>query len=262
MIRWEGDHLAVELPGARGLFTTRRGGVSEGPYATLNLGAHVGDDPGAVAENRDRVAALAGRDWSELRHARQAHGGTVARHTGGDVGDASPYRPDTDVAPARDAAAEEADGQVTTSGGAVVFAADCLPILIAAEGAVGALHAGWRSLNAGIVEEGVRALRDAGGEGRLEAALGPSARGCCYEVGEEVHEALPGGRRGRAHTGAAGGSANLDLAVIAKNRLEACGVDWVHDAGICTICSEPSLFFSHRRDGGATGRQAGVVWRS
>ena len=240
MIRWEGVHLAVELPGARGLFTTRRGGVSEGPYAALNLGAHVGDDPEAVAENRDRVAVLTGRGWSELRHARQVHGGTVAR----------------------DAAVEEADGQVTTGGGAVVFVADCLPILIAAGGAVGALHAGWRSLAAGIVEEGVRALREAGGDGRMEAALGPSARGCCYEVGEEVHASLPGGRRGRAHAGSAGGSGNLDLAVIAKNRLAACGVDWIHDAGICTICSEPSLFFSHRRDGGTTGRQAGVVWRA
>jgi copper oxidase (laccase) domain-containing protein len=102
------------------------------------------------------------------------------------------------------------------------------------------------------VEAGMRALRELGADGRIEAALGPSARGCCYEVGEEVHAALPGGRRGER---------NLDLAIVARQRLEEAGVDWVHDAGICTICSEPSLFFSHRRDGAATGRQAGAVWR-
>jgi polyphenol oxidase len=242
MIRWDGDHLAVVLPGAQGVFTTRRGGVSTGPYATLNLGDHVGDDPAAVAENRLRVAARAGRPWERFRHARQVHRRTVA--TGAER-------------------AGEADGQVVDSpeDAAMVFVADCLPILVAGEGAAAALHAGWRSLAAGIVAEGVEALRAAGARGRIEAALGPSARACCYEVGEEVHAALPGGR-GRAPAGEAGGSRNLDLAAVARRHLDAAGVDWVHDAGLCTICSEASLFFSHRRDGGTTGRQAGAVWRA
>ena len=243
MIRWEGDHLAVEMPGARGLFTTRRGGVSDGPYASLNLGAHVGDDPDAVRANRERLAGLAGRPWHAFRHARQVHGVTVA----GDVG--RPRVPESSLeGGVRD---EEADGQATADPGAaaIVFVADCLPILLARAGAVAALHAGWRSLAAGIVDAGVAALP---GEGGFHAALGPSARGCCYEVGEEVHAALPGGRRGD----------NLDLAAVAKQQLEAAGAEWVHDAGLCTICSEPSLFFSHRRDGGTTGRQAGLVWRT
>lgn len=246
MIRWDGDHLAVELPGARGVFTTRRGGVSEGPYATLNLGDHVGDAPEAVQDNRDRLAAHAGRDWGAFRHARQVHGAEIATDAVS-VTSSPLYQPRGDTQRA------EADGQVTADPGAaaVVFVADCLPILLAREGVVAALHAGWRSLAAGIVENGVAALP---GEGRLEAALGPSARGCCYEVGEEVHAALPGGRVGE--------SGNLDLAVVARKRLEAAGVDWIHDTGLCTICSEPSLFFSHRRDGGTTGRQAGAVWRA
>jgi polyphenol oxidase len=234
MIRWDGDHLAVALPGARGLFTTRRGGVSTGPYATLNLGSHVGDDAAAVEVNRERVAVAAGLSWGAFHHAHQVHGATVGRRN---------ERPC------------EADGQlVRHSGeGAAVFVADCLPILLAGGGAGAALHAGWRSLAAGIVEEGVRALREAGAEDPIEAALGPSARGCCYEVGEEVHEALPGGRTREG---------NLDLAVIARRRLEEAGVGRVHDIGLCTICSEASLFFSHRRDGAQTGRQAGLLWRA
>jgi polyphenol oxidase len=156
---------------------------------------------------------------------------------------------------------EEADGQLATAPGegVAVLVADCLPILLAGGGAGAALHGGWRSLAAGIVEEGVRALREAGAGGPIEAALGPSARGCCYEVGEEVHEALPGGRVRGAHSGA-GGPDNLDLAMVARRRLEGAGVMRVHDIGLCTICSEASLFFSHRRDGAPTGRQAGLLW--
>jgi polyphenol oxidase len=129
--------------------------------------------------------------------------------------------------------------------------ADCLPVLLAAEGGVAALHCGWRPLAGGIVEEGLRALREVGADGPVQAAIGPGARGCCYEVGEEVHAhfAAYDARRGR----------NLDLAAVARAQLEANGVE-VHDTGLCTICDE--RFFSHRRDRGVTGRQAGVAWRS
>ena len=125
--------------------------------------------------------------------------------------------------------------------------------MLAAPGGVAALHGGWRGLAGGIVAEGVAALRELGVEGELSAALGPSARGCCYEVGEEVHAAfadVPGARVGER---------NLDLAAVARHALAAAGVAAVHDTGLCTMCDD--RFFSHRRDGGVTGRQAGVVWR-
>ena len=117
------------------------------------------------------------------------------------------------------------------------------------------LHYGWRGLAGGIVEEGARAVRELGGSGPLVAAIGPGGRVCCYEVGEEVHAAFAGFgdsvRRG----------AHLDLAAVARSELEKAGVDEVADTGLCTICGDPGLFFSHRRDSGVTGRQAGVVWR-
>jgi copper oxidase (laccase) domain-containing protein len=116
------------------------------------------------------------------------------------------------------------------------------------------LHGGWRGLAAGIVDEGLRALRDVGATGPIEAALGPSARGCCYEVGEEVHEAF-------AAYDARRGERNLALAAVAAVQLRAAGVDAVHDTGLCTMCTPADLFFSHRRDAGRTGRQGGVAWR-
>jgi polyphenol oxidase len=223
-------HIAVTLPGAEALFTTRRGGVSEGPYATLNLGLWTDDDPARVRENRARVSKLVG---ASLAQGRQVHGAHVRRVT------------EPDPKP------EEADGQVTALQGVAPMAlvADCLPIALAAPGAVAMLHAGWRGLAAGIVEAGVAAL----GEPPAAAAIGPGAGGCCYEVGEEVHAAFDDeGRVGD----------NLDLKTLAHRRLEAAGVPEIHDVGICTICADPALFFSHRRDHGVTGRQAGMVWRT
>ena len=118
------------------------------------------------------------------------------------------------------------------------------------------LHCGWRGLAAGIVAEGVAALRDLGAGAAVTAAIGPGAGRCCYEVGEEVHAAFgdlgPEVRDGR----------RLDLKLVARRRLEAAGVPAIHDVELCTMCSDPGLFFSHRRDGGVTGRQAGAVWRS
>jgi YfiH family protein len=148
------------------------------------------------------------------------------------------------------------DGQATAleDAPALVFVADCLPVMLVADGAVAALHGGWRGLAAGIVAEGVTAVRELGAEGPIQAALGPSARGCCYEVGEEVHEVFAG-------YDARVGERNLDLATVARKQLEAAGVEQVHDVGLCSMCWF-GLFFSHRRDRGVTGRQAGVVWRA
>jgi hypothetical protein len=134
----------------------------------------------------------------------------------------------------------------------VVLTADCLPVAIASAGAVAMVHAGWRGLAAGVLAEGVAAVREldprTGDE--LHAAIGPGAGACCYEVSDDVAEAL-GTRRGPRGT--------VDLKALAGAQLRAAGVTAVHDVGACTMCDE--RFFSHRREGGRTGRQAGVAWR-
>jgi YfiH family protein len=239
--RREGEHLAAELPGARALFTTRRGGVSEGPYAELNLGRATEDDAEAIAENHRRLARATGCPPERLLYGRQVHGTRVRRAT---------------EAPSAARPPAEEDGQATVLTGhpAVVYVADCLPVLLAADGAVAAIHAGWRGLAAGVVAEGMAALRDVGAGGPVHALIGPGARGCCYETGEEVHAAF-------ADDDARVGERRLDLARIARRRLERAGATEIHDIGLCTMCN-PELFFSHRRDGGVTGRQAGVVWRA
>jgi purine-nucleoside/S-methyl-5'-thioadenosine phosphorylase / adenosine deaminase len=236
---WDGPHVGAALPGGRVLFSTRRGGVSGGPYASLNLGLLTDDEPAAVAENRERLAGAAGLRWERVCFGRQVHGARVRRA----------------AAPPEGAPAEE-DGQATAlrEAAALVFVADCLPVLLTSEGAVAALHAGWRGLAGGVLAEGVAALREVGGRGPVHAAVGPGARGCCYEVGEEVHARF-------AAYEARAGERRLDLAKVAAAQLEAAGVAAVHDTGLCTMCA-PELFFSHRRDGGVTGRQAGMAWRT
>jgi YfiH family protein len=222
-----GDHLAIALPGGTALFTTRRGGVSDGPFASLNLGVWTDDERAHVRENRARVERLSG---GRLAQARQVHG--------------------TRVVEADPDAVTEADGQVTAATGvaALALVADCLPIALVAPEGVAMLHAGWRGLAGGVIANGVAALRDLGAE-RVVAAIGPGAGPCCYEVGDEVHAAF--GTSGRT----------VDLKAIARERLEDAGVGVVHDCGLCTM-HDPERFFSHRRDGGVTGRQAGVAWRS
>jgi polyphenol oxidase len=241
--RWEGEHIAAELPGARALFTTRRGGVSTGPYASLNFGRKTADDGANVDANRDRLAAIVGLPRERFLYGIQVHGARV-RRAAEPPGAARP--------------AVEEDGQATAlaDAAALVFVADCLPVLLAAEGAVAALHCGWRGLAGGIVAEGVAALRELGADGPITAAVGPGARGCCYEVGEDVHAHFAGVPGSRA------GERKLDLPAIARHELTSAGVATIHDTGLCTMCAGDELFFSHRRDGGVTGRQAGVVWRA
>jgi YfiH family protein len=235
-----GEHIAVRLPGAGALFTTRRGGVSAGPYKSLNLGRLTGDAAEAVRRNRQLLEDLVGLPLAMIR---QMHGTRVKR-----------LQQAADVTPPG-AQLEEADGQALAIGGtaAMVLAADCLPIVVAGGGAAAILHAGWRGLASGIVEAGVGAVRELGARGELQAAIGPGAGPCCYQVSDEVHRCFAaygaGARRG----------SNLDLKAVAVAQLQDCGVQRVHDVGLCTIC-EPSLFFSHRRDRGVTGRQAGLAW--
>jgi polyphenol oxidase len=243
-----GEHLGIDLPGARALFTTRRGGFSEGPYASLNLGRLTADRPESVQRNRAKLQTEVGLPPVYIR---QVHGTVVRRIRALPVDGLAPLPDEGIELPA-------ADGQATPLPGVapMVLTADCLPIAIAGEKAVTMVHAGWRGLAGGIVAEGVRAVRELGAEGPLGAAIGPGAGGCCYEVGNEVHGEFAGYgdrvRRGR----------NLDLKAIAREQLERAGVEWVYDVDLCTICSDPSLFFSHRRDRGVTGRQAGLAWLS
>ena len=162
----DGEHLAIELAGGRALFTTRRGGESDGPFRSLNLGLTVpgaagtgpapGDDPEAVAANRRALAALVGVPAARFAHGHQVHGSEVARVT-----DA----PDGSWSAARLGGVARADGQVTAlrDVAAVVLVADCLPIALIAPGAVAMLHAGWRGLAGGVIAAGVAAVRALGG---------------------------------------------------------------------------------------------------
>lgn len=226
--------LELDLPGAHVRFTTRAGGVSEGPYASLNLGRWTDDDPGAVAENRRRAA-----DDHLLAFGRQVHGTTVLTLDGA--------TPDDAIA--------DADGVATAVPGvaALVLTADCLPIALATPAAVAMVHAGWRGLADGVIDAGVRAIRALDPVGELAAAIGPGAGGCCYEVGDEVVARFPEVERRADRT--------IDLKAIAARRLRNAGAVEVLDVARCTMC-EPDTFFSHRASGGLTGRQGGLAWRS
>jgi polyphenol oxidase len=231
-------HFAVELPGARAVFTTRRGGGSSGPYASLNLGFSTDDDPDSAARNRATLLAELGAPPAAFMY--QVHSAEVR------VLDQ----------PAQASERVQVDGQATALAGIAPAAlgADCLPIAIAGGGAVAVVHAGWRGLEGEVIAAGVRAVRDLAGDhsAELAAAIGPGAGPCCYEVGPEVHARFAGYEHARDCD-------NLDLKAIAAAQLETAGVAAVHDLGMCTICA-PTLFFSHRRDAGVTGRQAGLAW--
>lgn len=224
--------------------TTRSGGESAGPFASLNLGDHVGDDPHCVARNRarvlDRLSLPAEPLWLS-----QVHGCEVAQ-----AGNA----PRGCVA---DAAMARAPGQVCA-----VLTADCLPLLLCdrAGSSVAAVHAGWRGLAAGVVEQAVGAL--GADPGQVLAWLGPAIGPDAFEVGTEVRDlflaADPGA--GEAFRPGAEGRWLTDLGVLAVRRLERIGVRAVFGGGLCTY-SDPSRFFSYRRDG-VTGRMASLIWLS
>lgn len=236
--------LRLEAPGGAGLFTARAGGVSSGPFASLNLGPWTGDDPQAVAENQRRAALFASGDRRrELRIGRQVHAASVAVHRGGGA----------------DPALDGVDAHVTDRAdlALAVLAADCVPVVVVGPSGVGVAHAGWRGLAAGVIEATVRELAaqpGAGDAAAIVAAIGPCAGPCCYESGEEVHAAFAGRPRGRAE------GRHLDLPALARDALQRAGVTTVLDADRCTICDE--RYFSHRRSGGTTGRQAGIAWRA
>ncbi|HET8652087.1 MAG TPA: polyphenol oxidase family protein [Gaiellaceae bacterium] len=235
MIRWEVSESYVVA------FSTRVGGVSEGPFESLNLGILTADDPSRAVENRRRLAERVGIDPERARMAWQQHGAVVRK--------ASPegiLQPGTRHE-ACDGWWSDEPGQ-----GMLLLTADCVPVAIArtngAAPALAVLHVGWRGLLEGIVENGVSAL----GEGPLAAAIGPGIGPCCYEVGAEASDPFvarfgPGIVSGR----------KLDLWQALEEALHEAGVAEIERTDLCTYC-HPQLFFSHRRDRGVTGRQ-GVI---
>ena len=233
--------LEAELPQARALFSTRRGGVSTGAFATLNLGWITGDEPESVYENRRLLSRASEFEPANVLCGFQVHGAEVRRHERAIEG--VPYlHPPDDPA--------EADGHATEAPGLapLVLVADCLPVALSGPGGVAMLHCGWRGLAAGIVARGVRDT------GATAAAIGPGIGRCCFEVGDEVRAEF-------AHLGAdVADGRMLDLPEVATRLLQAAGVGVIDRAGLCTSCN-PDLFFSHRRDRGETGRQAGVIVR-
>jgi polyphenol oxidase len=230
VIRWQ-------VPGYEVAFTTRVGGVSEGPYASLNLGRKSGDDVEHVDENRRIACDAIGADLTKLALNYQVHSARVLRAAPGIRG-------------------EHGDGLWTDEPGQPILAmsADCLPIAVARvltdEHAVATLHVGWKGLLRGIVEAGAEAL----GGRTLAAMIGPGIGPCCYEVGDEVAAPF------REHFGEdVVRDGRLDLWTSAERALRAAGVADVERVDRCTAC-EPETFFSHRRDGGVTGRQGVIAY--
>jgi polyphenol oxidase len=222
--------IVWEAPGPYAVaFTTREGGVSEGPFASLNLGER-GDTPPRVAENRRLACEQLGLDSARLRVNRQRHTARVrrARPDGPrEIGDAM-WTDEPDVP-------------------MLALAADCLPVAIVTTSgppALAVVHAGWRGLADGVLEAAVAALRPSA----TAAAVGPAIGPCCYEVGPEVSSRFD---PDLTHDGI------LDLWSAAERALRAAGVASVEQVDLCTRC-HPEQFFSYRRSGSPVGRQ-GVI---
>jgi YfiH family protein len=227
---------------------TRRGGVSAPPFATLNLGHMVGDDPQAVDENHRRALAALGLTPGQMVSPHQVHGEQVAV-----VG---PSHAGT-VVPATDGLVTDAPGLAL-----VLRFADCVPVLFhdASKRAIGIAHAGWRGVVAGVVAATVRCLEKTWGcDSRdLWAGIGPCIGPCCYEVGRDVAEAVQGAcPAGTGITRTEADRLHVDLPAAVRAQLEAAGIGQIEPAGICTACSTDA-FYSHRAEDGNTGR-FGVV---
>jgi YfiH family protein len=232
-------------PGVQACCTLRTGGASSAPWASLNLGTHVGDDSAVVAVNRRRVRTSLSLP-SEPCWLRQEHGVRVV-HVG----------PEGDPQGAADAAVTRAPDRVLA-----ILVADCMPVLFASrDGAVlGAAHAGWRGLAAGVIEATVAAMQVDPRE--LRAWLGPAIGPAHFEVGAEVRAAFLAHDRAAAaaFTENARGRWQCDLARLARARLAALGVPQAWEAGVCTY-ADAARCFSYRRDG-RTGRMAALIWRA
>ena len=227
----------------RSLVTTRNGGVSQGVFSSFNLGAHVGDDPSAVADNRGRVVASVRGTPVWLN---QVHGTVVFDTARFSTGDQPP----------------EADASFSRKAGVVcaVMTADCLPVLFCdlAGGVVAAAHAGWRGLLAGVLEETIAAMNVPGRN--LMAYLGPAIGPQAFEVCDEVRLAFVAvdEASAAAFKPLQPGKWLADIYLLGRQRLVGQGVTRIYGGSFCTV-SEPDCFFSYRRDG-QTGRMASMIW--
>ena len=219
---------ADDAPGVKVAFTCRLGGVSAPPFDSLNLSSFVGDDDARVTANRERALGAAGLDGVPIVLVKQVHGDRIIEADG------------------RSGVLGEGDGVAATRGGgaACVMSADCVPVLLAGPDEVIAVHAGWKGLAGGVIDRALEKI------GTVSAAwIGPSIKGCCYEVGSDVLDAFE-----------AAGLPTLPGAVdpgdAAAEILMRAGVSGFALATECTSCD--ARFFSHRRDG-VTGRQGGLI---
>ena len=239
-------------PKVRALQTTRQGGVSRPPYARLNLGDHVGDDPDAVAANRRIVGRAAGVQPVWLN---QVHGTRVIDVAGDGTHSTHGTHGATDLPPEADAALTRRTGTACT-----VMTADCLPVLFCDDAGtvVAAAHAGWRGLLAGVLENTVSAMEVPPNE--LMAWLGPAIGPRAFEVGDEVRTAFvaASSEAAPAFQAVAGGKWLADIYLLARMRLAGQGVERVFGGNFCTV-TETDRFFSYRRDG-QTGRMASMIW--
>lgn len=239
-------------------FTTRVGGVSAPPWASLNVGLHVGDDDGDVAENRRRVAEAAGFGFEAWTCAEQVHGCEVAVVRASEAGAGRLSR--ADAIPSKDALVTDAPGLMLNA-----FYADCVPLWFVdpANRAVGLAHAGWRGAVADVAGETVRAMARAFGTvpSDVHAAVGPSIRGCCYEVDDAVAQHIPADS-GALKRSASPGRYLLDLAIFNRQKLTEAGImpNRIEINQYCTGC-RTDLFFSHRRENGRTGRMTAWIAR-
>jgi YfiH family protein len=229
-------------PGVKAAVTLRTGGVSIGGYASHNPASHVNDDPAKVAANRDII-----RDMLQLPAdpvwLQQVHGVEVVKAD-------------------RISDLPEADASFTDQIGTVcaVLTADCLPVLFCGNGGdvVSAAHAGWRGLQAGVIEHTLQAMECREVSVWLGPAIGPDN----FEVGDEVRGAFlaNNAKADCAFKSNGPGKWLADIYQLARLQLAELGVDQIYGGGLCTV-ADPQRFYSYRRDGAATGRMASLIWR-
>ena len=249
-------YMASTVIGARHAFLTRFGGVSEGPFYSLNLGSNRGDDPAAVRENYRRAAALMGAGIDDCAVTKQVHGNVVRVVTKADRHACMtpvPY---------------EADGIVTAEKGLPLFCftADCVPALLLDReaGVAGAIHCGWRSSASDILKNAVERMEALGARReRICAAMGPAIGRCCFETDEDVPLALTAYLRGDTEglfEKRADGKTLVDLRLANKRRLLQLGLGEEHIdlSAECTFCSHDK-YWSHRYTKGIRGGQAACI---
>jgi hypothetical protein len=293
-LRWLESAELASLPWLVHAFSTRAGGVSRPPCAGLNLGFTASDQRERVEQNRRRFLEALTSGGFTAASARQVHSSHSFVVTGNSTGSLDYRPPGVEAAAAAPAEAPAGDGLMTAEAGVLltIRIADCLPVLLVDPRlrVVAAVHAGWRGAQARVIEKAVGDLRRAFGSDAqtLMAALGPSIRVCCYEVGEDVVEAFHASFRDAeqffqtlphrpetatdrhsilftsacppGHAPEHVPAARLDLIAVARHQLTSAGVDPanIFVADYCTAC-HTDLFFSHRRQGAATGRQAAAI---